>query len=34
MEIKQTFLNNVQATEEIRQIKKFLETKNLENMMI
>ena len=34
MEIKQTFLNNVQVTEEIRQIKKFLETKNLENMMI
>ena len=29
-----TFLNNKQVTEEIREIKTFLETKNNENMMI
>ena len=29
-----TFINNKQVTEEIREIKTFLETKNNENMMI
>ena len=32
--LSNTFLNNEQITEEIREIKTFLETKNNENMMI
>ena len=32
--LSNTFLNNEQVTEEIREINTFLETKNNENMMI
>ena len=32
--LNNTFLNNKQITEEIREIKTYLETKNNENMMI
>ena len=32
--LSNTFPNNEQVTEEIREIKTFLETKNTENMMI
>ena len=32
--LNNTFLNNEQITEKIREIKTFLETKNNENMMI
>ena len=32
--LSNTFLNNEQVTEEIREIKTLLETRNNENMMI
>ena len=32
--LSNTFLNNEQVTEEVREIKTYLETKNNENMMI